>query len=582
MGDTTPLVHEAFPDARIHYNRLITIERVRRDRYRRARSAMFPELATLEAEYAQAVATCDAIAADMSAQKARTKTRAVDAGLKAGLLEARAKRKEVLTRLRAVRDVADESAELKAAAAAIDTEAKDAVKALRPGTYWGTYLLVEGNAQRAKSDARGEPAYNEAPVHLCKSRIGVHFCGGIDVAGLASSTLMQIEPLARPSKPGHPIGEKRREQEKLLRFRIGTEERKPVWALFPLLMHRPLPADGRVKDAYITRRPHNVTMPWSYELCVVLESASFFPTPTKETRSASAAINFGWLAIDGGLRVATVNGDDGIREIRLPADILGRFAKAEELRGLCDDKFNTAKAALAAWLKVGECPDGFRAEFENVDKWRSPHRMMDLVWYWREHRFDGDTGIFATMDEWRERYRHLMKWAQDEQAYCQRFRDNFYQVEAKRLATENARVTIDTFKIADVAKRAAVEKEETGGQSARHNRVLASPADLRSKIIKACAKYGCEVVAATSVDGTKRCNHCGAKQEVQDVVHRCVSCGLTWDRDVNNTRNLLSASASGEVTPIVSAPKGAESLGQANTDPRSFRATRESLARMAK
>ena len=580
MGKTTPLVDDAFPNARIHYNRLITIERIRRDKYRRARSTMFPALATLEAEYEQANATTKAIATNISEQKSRTKTRAVDAGLKAGLLAARTRRNDVLTRLRVVRDAANASEELKAKAAIIDIEAKKAIKALRPGTYWGTYMLVEDNAQKAKTDSRGDPAYNENPSHLCKTRIGVHFSGGIGVVELTTSTRLQITPLNRTAKADHPIGQKRREQEKLLSFRIGTSDRKPLWAQFPLVMHRSLPVDGRVKDAYITRHPHNVTMPWSYELCVVVEAASFVPTPTKETRSASCAINFGWLAVGDELRVATINSDAGIREVRLPTDILGRFKKAEELRGLCDDKFNTAKTTLATWLKESQCSNEFREDFANVDKWRSQHRMMELIWYWNTHRFVGDAEIFATMNEWRKRYRHLMKWAQDEQAYCQRFRDNMYQVEAKRLATTHARIIIDTFKISDVARRPGVEKVETGGQAARHNRVLASPSDLRSKIIKACAKYGAEVVAATSVNGTKRCNYCGEIQEVKTVNHRCVSCGIEWDRDVNNTLNLDEASANSKVTPIVLSPNDAKSLGVAPAKILPMRAAREHLAKM--
>jgi hypothetical protein len=552
MGETMVAVDQAFDGARIHYNKLITIERVRRDRYRRIRSAMFPELATLESEYAQAQAICDALAKDIADRKARTKSRTVDATAKTALTEARAARKEVLGRLRLVRTAADESAELKSAAVAIDEAAKKAVKKLRKETYWGTYLLVEADAQRAKSDARGEPEYNVEPPHLCKSRIGVHFNGGIGADELATSTLLQIVPLDREASPEHPIVKKRRDKEKLLRFRIGsTDDKRPIWAEFPLFLHRPIPGDARIKDAFVTRKAHNVTMPWQYHLCLVLEAASLIPVRAPGSASATSAINFGWRSIDGELRVATIKGDAGVSEIRLPRDILGRMAKSEELRGLCDDKFNVAKAALATWLDANECPDGFRESFAHVGQWKSQHRMMELVWYWRENRFSGDDAIFAEMDEWRKRYRHLMKWAQDEHDYCLRWRDNHYSVEAKKLATSNARIVLDTFKIATVAKRGRVEEQERGGQSARHNRVLAASSALREKLVKACAKYGCEVVAADAANGTKRCNGCGDLQVVKSLDHRCTACGREWDQDHNNTSNLLSANASGEVVTIV-------------------------------
>jgi transposase len=83
--------------------------------------------------------------------------------------------------------------------------------------------------------------------------------------------------------------------------------------------------------------------------------------------------------------------------------------------------------------------------------------------------------------------------------------------------------------------------------------VMASPSDLRSKILHACAKYGCEVVIATAKDGTQRCQKCGKSQKkpVKALVHRCIECDAVWDQDNNNTVNLNKASASGEVVSLV-------------------------------
>lgn len=578
-SETAAVVDQLCVQSRIHYNKLITIERVRRAKYRSLRSSMFPELAALEREHAESDKTCDAIAATIQTQKSVTRSRKVDGSLKAALTEASAHRKTVYERLKTVRATADADSALKEKAAEFDLLAKAAIKALRKELYWGTYLLVEANAQRAKTDAAGDPKYDEAPAHLFKARLGVHFNHGISVGELATDTRMQILPLNRESKPGKPIGEKRREREKLLRFRLGTtEDKKPLWGTFAMQMHRPLPADARIKDAYITRRSHNVHVPWKYELCIVCESKEFFPIPQPERRSKTCHINFGWRYRDGDLRVAYLKDDTGEREILLPANLLSRRHKAEELRGLCADKWNIAKAALAAWMREHEHPEGFAEAFHNVGNWRASYPAMDAVWYWKTHRIAGDEEIFPIMDEWRQRYRHLMKWAQDEELYYQRWRDDFFNVEAKRIATENATVVIDTFKISEVAKKPKTEVERTGGQEANHNRVLAAPSDLRSKILKACVKYGCTVVAAKAANGTKRCNACGNLQVVTKLVHECTDCKASWDQDSNNTKNLAVANASGEVIPLTTSSKAPENQEEQEVQIKTMRAARKELA----
>ena len=578
---TAALVDQLCCQSRIHYNKLITIDRTRRGKYRILRSTLFPELTSLELEHDDAKKACEAIETALKAQKIATRSRKVDVPLKAALTEARAHRKAVYEKLKAVRTTADASSELKEQAATINLAAKNAIKALRKELYWGTYLLVEANAQQAEKDAGGDPEYNLLPPHLFKARLGVHFNHGISFAELADDTRMQILPLNREAKPGKPIGEKRREREKLLRFRVGTKDKKPLWATFAMQMHRPLPADARIKDAYITRRSHNITMPWKYELCIVCESKEFFPIPQAERQSKTCHINFGWRYRDGDLRVAYLKDDLGESEIRIPAALLGRRHKAEELRGLCDDKWNVAKAALSAWMRTHEHPEGFAEAFRNVGNWRSPYPAMDSVWYWKTHRIASDEEIFPIMDEWRERYRHLMKWAQDEELYYQRWRDNFFNVQAKRIATQNATVVIDTFKIADVAKK-KVDVERTGGQEANHNRVLAAPSDFRSKIQKACLKYGCTVVAAPTANGTKRCNVCGNLQEVTKLRHHCTECHTDWDQDSNNTKNLDDANSLGKVVPLTTAKIAPETTTESEIKIRPMRDARRELFKRRK
>ena len=78
---------------------------------------------------------------------------------------------------------------------------------------------------------------------------------------------------------------------KTLRMRVGTEGigRRPVWAEFPLMLHRPLPADAVVKGAWVRR--FKVADRFRWELQIQLES-------TTVARVEAAGDKRGVVAID--------------------------------------------------------------------------------------------------------------------------------------------------------------------------------------------------------------------------------------------------------------------------------------------
>jgi len=454
-----------------------------------------------------------------------------------------------------------------------DEEALEAVKALRSSLYWGTYLLVEKAFEQASAKSKYDVAYDDTPSHLLKSRIGVHWVGGTSVEEvLSNDTLMQIvdPPEFRQTKSGPRY--KRDEQGNIiycmLRFRVGSvgKKKEPLWAELPLAYDRPLPVDGRIKFAYVTRRPLRERNPWQYYLCVSVEAASFERTLPHVTQEGTTTVNFGWRQLDSGnIRVATVNRDGGkVEYVEIPKYFVDGHVKCRKLQGLLDEKFEAVKKEIAGWISSrerhlpGMLPELFVESFEHVTMWKSQHKLCELVRYWEEHRVEGDDGIWSVVDEWRGRYLHLHDWMTNARRRLLGWRRDFYARVAKDLVITSAQVAIDTFKIADVAERPEAEAVEEGGERARWNRVVAAPSELRRAIEVAAKKYHCLVLAAPTVDGTRRCNVCGEIYEwdpAREFVHACPgkdgSGCSEWDQDVNNTDNLVDAVASGDVVPLV-------------------------------
>jgi len=458
-----------------------------------------------------------------------------------------------------------------------DAEASAAAKKLRKTLYWGTYLLVEAAFRTASLESSQDVAYDLTPAHLLRNRIGVHWVHGTSPEKILTdtSTLMQVTnpPEHRVTKTGNvrpryqhdPDGSVKR---CVLRLRVAsTEEGSPVWAEFPIAYERPLPSDSRLKDAYVVRSPLNRRNPWLYELCICLEAPSHERTTSSTEQRDVTAVNFGWRQMPtGALRVAMVNREGQTpSEIQLTPYWVRGWQKCRQLQTLLDEKFDAVRLVLGEWVTEHQAtlPEDFTTSFANLAQWKSQHRLRELVEYWQEHRVPGDEDVWPVVEEWLGRYLHLGDWMCNQRRRLQAQRQDLYRRVAKELATTSRRIILDTFKITSVARRLPPEEVEEGGQAARRNRTLAAVSDLREHIKRAAGKYHCEIVAAPTKDGTRRCNVCGELYQwdpAKTIEHTCpgTDCGATWDQDVNNTDNLHDASASGDVVPLVRPAKIAE------------------------
>ena len=324
-------------------------------------------------------------------------------------------------------------------------------------------------------------------------------------------------------------------------IRVGSHpDRSPVWAVFPLKMHRPLPARSVIKRATVSRRMRGPREEWSVEITI---DTSLSPR-SDACGVGAVAINFGWRVVDSGLRVATWKGEDGdAGELVLADDVIGAIRKPEDLREIRDRAFNVARAALVTWLAGRELSEWMGEATRTLADWRSPGRLAALCLRWAKTRLEGDDDGFAALEKWRYHDRHLWTWECDQRTSALRYRRDVYRKFAAQLARHYSTVVVEDFDLSTIARHEPVESTTPEIAPARSNRFLAAVGELRTHIEHAFRSRGgiAEKVSASYTTAT--CHACGNVEEfdaITQIHHACRACGVVWDQDENAATNILA------------------------------------------
>jgi len=545
--ETTPIVYQyglLAPDRHEHVkkqmllahryqNRLIEIELQRRDKYRALRADLVPRIAELE----QLEATCMQAVTD-----------AVDKTDKAA---AKAALKMTRAELRAERTAAKDNAELARRAQEINAEALALSKTERAGcgVYWGTYLLAEAAVEAAKKHP--QPRFRR---WRGEGRVGVQIQGGIPVEKVfaCTDTRLRIEPVTEEAFVG-PRGARRRAMRTKLWLRVGSEGRDPVWAVFPMLLHKPLPEDGVIKEVSVSLRMVGTRERWLVNILVQQPKV----VPVLKGQRGTVAIDLGWRKRPEGIRAAYwVDSLGQHGELVMPTSIRDRIQHAASLRSIQDRLFNHVRTRLVRWIDLAkdqvelngsgakELPEWLLEARRTLPLWRSQGRLTRLALYWLDNRFPGDEVVVRWLDAWRRKARHLYQWECSERTRALGHRREVYRIEAARLCDTYERIVIETFNLAKMKKVKDKDPDSVAPPPQRSQLHDTSPGEFRLAVENAARRRGIPVVALSSIGTTTRCHHCGneCKFNRDQLFHTCEHCGTLWDQDFNAASNLLELS----------------------------------------
>lgn len=532
-------------------NKLIELERTRREAVEATVNAHNPEIPMVRAELAAIEEHLTAIHAGIKARSQAERVRATPTPAeRTELAQTRRLRREQAAQLKALRRAAFADPVLQAALEPMEVYHLVACKAARANSqlYWGTYAIVEQALGNIRTGA--PPAFRSWDGN---GAVAVQLQGGLawPAALLAADTRLQItvqpltarpttnqrsEPISQPD-PDNPQSRAHRRPRALVRFRIGTEPDRctPTWAELLVHLHRMPPADSVIKWAKLYRTLVGRRVEWKVQF--VLARDSWARDDLAENGVVGLDIN--WRALPEGLRVAFAVGDDGSeRTLTLPRDWLSAWSKVESLQAIRDRNFNAIRDGLSSWLhdEAAIVPEWLAERTRYLGQWRSSDRLGALAWHWRHERFAGDESFFPELEAWRKQDRHLHDWQDSQAKKAVRRRDDLYRKFVLGLARDYHTIKIESINWKALA--ALPEPDETDCELARIYRRIAAPGRL-AQLVKEVAAVTVRVPAANT---TKRCHVCGVvgKFDGVDMFHTCTACGARWDIDRNAAINILA------------------------------------------
>ena len=466
----------------------------------------------------------------------------------------------------------------------------------RPAPYWGNKPLAEVAVQQAMHPPeaiRQKLAHKGIPIwplaFRCYQRgqgtIRVQVMGGLTMQEAFQDhhgTFRLADRPRRPSQKGQaPQPGSRRSQRHrhvLASLRLGTGPgRQPIWCQVPVLLHRPLPDGARIKEAFLHALGVGQCVKWQLRLIL---SAPEAPAQVLRpvARAGLVGIDLGWRVRPAGLRVAVWRADtaagpklaesrlvrEGLHrldddewggELLLPPDDVTRWAHADSLRSLRDQAFDTIRPLLTAWLPTAPvpvregvdprtgvtCDQGLRQRLAHLATWRSPNRLQGVYHWWRQHRFPGDETMFALVQQWARRDRHLGDWDMHERGRCIRWRDDVVRNLVHDLRQHYHTAVIEDTDWSKLAELPQAESDRLPlWARARNLRMVGAPGRLGELIREGFA----HVVKVPAANTTRTCHvhGCGLVETWDQGRHLRWTCrnGHHWDQDENAAHVLLA------------------------------------------
>lgn len=322
------------------WNKLVEIEQAYREKVRN-------ELAVPNDRSAELAAELSSIREEIKGKRKASRTSKVDVSdlqkqakaIKEELAQVRAEVKEEKKRI--AKEKRGRLDELEAERRKLQKEAQQ-----ESNLYWCNYDDVINAYQVARQRAMREGKRLRFHRFDGTGKVFVRWQKGLSIEALSSDTRLQIEPVPEGAWYSPKRSDRRKLARTKVRIRVNSEGRKPVWLELPMVMHRPLPDKGVIRNAAVIRE--RIGDKFRYKLVITV---AFEPMPHKPVGEGAVGIDLGWRNVEGGLRVAYWKDEDGNGEaLVLPNRLVSQFKKVDELKSIRDQHFNDAKNVLTLWM----------------------------------------------------------------------------------------------------------------------------------------------------------------------------------------------------------------------------------------
>ena len=536
-----------------------TLTEIERERRKAVREAIGPAIVDSEQLAAKLGSNVQTIAKEIKALHAKEKTLKTPKELATQLKDARHVHKTAINAFHEAKKRVYEDPEMKARIAAIEEHAAekrrmargDSGLARKGMSSFGTYQRVEAACDQSRKmplydgTAHNDPAFKRFTD--ATPSFAVHLQNEYVLPAeklFQSNDWVWIDPVdERVWFQETRRGDRRKLSRTKLHIRLGAPDGVPMMTEFPMVMHRAIPAGGKISWVVVQVTRHGPREEWSVCFTVTFPETSVAPSALRGT--GAVAIDLGWRVIPetGELRVASWYGEDGQQgELRLNRYALHGLEIPDQLHSLRDQKFNVARDSLTKWI-VGktDLPTWLVQEIPNLAQWRSPNRLASVARKWRNNRFPGDEEAYAELEAWRYRDYHLWCYETGQRSGALRHRREIYRIFGATLAKNYDTVVFEDFDLRKIARRPSI-KEKNENETARTNRVRAATSELRLWVLNAFSSRGGSNSKVDAVDSTHICRVCGSVESFDAaafITHVCSGCGTFWDQDENSAKVLF-------------------------------------------
>lgn len=385
------------------------------------------------------------------------------------------------------------------------------------GTYNQVIKAVQGATERARP---GLPSFKrfEGGGRLAVQLKSIPFRDV--VAGKSNHLRLRHEAWRRPGKNGEKRSYKGKRSKELwiASIRVDSEGRKPVWADFPVRLHRMPPDDAILKWAWVHVRRQGTRL--RYQLQLTMESAEF-SKPKRPTGVGDVSLQYcSQITESGDYRVATFGEGESIM---LPRVVYEKLRLNKSLISIADQHYDAARDIIAdhaieevsGWYeRHREEPRRNKLAWRRRDLWTCVREWCEReigadhlrqTWVdWKSDRFGsllGKLDLFAPLEEtrawatarglsevqalafwsytWVRKDKHLRQYASDVRVRAENARKSIYRRESIRLATRFATLVETQQSLTDEKRTPRVEKESDEMRALRLVRQHVAPGELR-------------------------------------------------------------------------------------------------------
>ena len=509
---------------------------------------------------------------DINQKKIDNKNKKVDPKQKKIMKDLRSQKEKLYKEVKILKKELTEEYKtaLKAADKKWDSDKK--IQRQNTNTYWGTYNHIEAMVSKSYKDMylynkTGKPIDPKFERWTGEGALAIQIQKPVQFSSTnehfgTKSTLLQFH--LKPTDNLNIIPIKRKPRYGDLKFRVTSDPKGgPIFATFPIKMHRSLPPNGVIVGAVIQCKKIADRVKWSLHVTVKEDNTAFVE---KIIGKKQIAIDVGWRKIEQGFRIGYAIDDAGFeQEFILPNEIIKGIKYVDKLKSIRKSNQEIMQQNIIDYLsKIKNFPEDFKENIENIGKWKAPNRFVILLKKWENNQqwikdykegfnilvkwYYGDISNPILLKNGKQSKtnggeRHLWQWERNQESKNYNRRKDYYRNIAYQLSQDYSILILENFDLRSMQKNKEVEDSGEENKKAKRQKNVTAISEFRTCLEQAFYKKGGKVFKVPPQNTTKVCNLCGYSgkwKNKSEKTHTCEGCGVTWDRDANAARNIIN------------------------------------------